>query len=54
MHAEMYRTRFLEAMERYFLLVPDPWTHPGLVLLKCSHNLSRDCNCMASRQAASE
>lgn len=23
---EVYRTRFLEAMERYFIVVPDRWT----------------------------
>ena len=24
---KQYKTRFREAMDRYFLLVPDPWTH---------------------------
>ena len=27
---ELYRTRFCEAMDKYFLLVPDHWTGLGL------------------------
>ena len=26
---EVYRTRFTEAMQRYFLMVPDKWTGFG-------------------------
>ena len=48
MLAEVYRTRFLEAMQRYFLRVPDPWNNVRLMEIVHKGSAKAACNCRAA------
>ena len=43
--AEVYRSRFMEAMQRYFLRVPDPWSSVRILGIVHAAKARPQCNC---------